>query len=84
VARREFEQLLGDLLARVESEEGVAFGDRRLLLAALTGMVEHTAQWYQPRGRLSPHDVADGYLMLVRCLASHRHLVAADERRSPD
>jgi hypothetical protein len=28
-------------------------------------MVNHTPQWYRPRGRLSPQQIADGYLKLV-------------------
>jgi AcrR family transcriptional regulator len=64
-ARKKFERLLDDLLARVETQRGLALPDRRLVLGALLGMVNHTAQWYQPRGRLSPQDVADGYLDLV-------------------
>jgi hypothetical protein len=39
--------------------------DRRLALVALLGMVNHTAQWYRPRGRLSPDQIADGYLDLL-------------------
>ena len=29
------------------------------ILSALLGMVNHTAQWYRPRGRLSPEQIAD-------------------------
>jgi TetR/AcrR family transcriptional regulator, cholesterol catabolism regulator len=28
-------------------------------------MVNHTAQWYRPRGRLSPEQIADGYVELL-------------------
>jgi len=34
-------------------------------LLALLGMVNHTAQWYRPRGPLSPEQIADGYVDLV-------------------
>ena len=39
--------------------------DRRLALSALLGMVNHTAQWYRPRGRLSAAQIADGYTDLL-------------------
>jgi len=44
--------------------------DPRLQLSALLGMVNHTAQWYRPRGRLSPEEIADGYVALVLAGAS--------------
>jgi hypothetical protein len=28
-------------------------------------MVNHTAQWYRPTGRLTPEAVADGYVALL-------------------
>jgi AcrR family transcriptional regulator len=56
-SRKAFEQLVARVLdevpARVES---------RLARLALLGMVNHTAQWYRPRGPLSPAQIADGYL----------------------
>ncbi|HEX5194435.1 MAG TPA: TetR/AcrR family transcriptional regulator [Solirubrobacteraceae bacterium] len=36
-----------------------------LPLLALLGMVNHTAQWYRPRGALSPEQIADGYVALL-------------------
>ena len=48
--------------AGVAAASGV---DSRLALVALLGMVNHTAQWYRPRGRLAPSEIADGYLELV-------------------
>ncbi|MGH2866323.1 MAG: hypothetical protein ACRDNK_01980 [Solirubrobacteraceae bacterium] len=39
----------------------------RLALVALLGMVNHTAQWYRPRGRFSIEEIADGYLSLLLC-----------------
>ena len=38
---------------------------RALALFALLGMVNHTAQWYRPRGRLSATEIADGYVDLL-------------------
>lgn len=59
-ARKRFERLVDDALARAQPN-----GDRRLALAALLGMVNHTAQWYRPKGRLTPHEIADGYVDLL-------------------
>ena len=39
--------------------------DRDLALRALLGMVNHTAQWFRPRGRLSAEQIADGYVDLL-------------------
>ncbi len=63
-SRKSFERLVEHAL-----EEAGATGpeeiDKRLALVALLGMVNHTAQWYQPRGRFSPEEIADGYLALL-------------------
>ncbi len=64
-ARRAFERLLDEVLARGEADGSLAFADRRLALLALLGMVNHTPQWYRPRGRLGPREIADGFLGLV-------------------
>ncbi len=63
--RKRFERLVDDVLARVEASGKAAFADRRLAVSALLGMVNHTAQWYRPRGRLSPEEIADGYVDLL-------------------
>ena len=66
-SRKRFERLVEVALAGVEDRGEAAFADRRLALSALLGMVNHTAQWYRPRGRLSPVEIADGYVdLLVR------------------
>lgn len=59
-ARKEFERLVEEVLGH--AVPGV---DRRIVLSALLGMVNHTAQWFDPRGRLEPHTVADGYVDLI-------------------
>jgi len=59
--RKEFEALLADLLA----DRSFRFADRDLALLALLGMVNHTALWLRPRGRLSAEQVADGYVDLL-------------------
>lgn len=63
-SRKAFEGLVDDVLAREEAAGRMA-GDRRLVLSALLGMVNHTAQWYRPRGALSPQEIADGYVALL-------------------
>jgi len=63
--RKRFERRVEDLLARVEEAGDARYDDRRLALSALLGMVNHTAQWYRPSGRLTPEVIAEGYLGLV-------------------
>jgi hypothetical protein len=61
-SRKAFERLAEDALARAEAGRAT---DPRLALAALLGMVNHTAQWYRPRGRLGATNIADGYVDLL-------------------
>jgi len=58
--RKAFEQILDDVLARGAQDGTMTFADRGLALLALLGMVNHTATWLKPRGRLSPAQIADG------------------------
>ena len=53
------------MLERVQRDGETRLADARLSLAALLGMVNHTAQWYRPRGRLSAAEIADGYVELI-------------------
>jgi TetR/AcrR family transcriptional regulator, cholesterol catabolism regulator len=64
-SRKRFEALVDGVLARVADDGHAAFADRRVALSALLGMVNHTAQWFAPRGRLSAQALADGYVDLV-------------------
>jgi AcrR family transcriptional regulator len=64
-SRKQFERLVEGVLARLHADGLARLGDPRLTLAALLGMVNHTAQWYRPRGRLSATEIADGYVDLV-------------------
>ena len=59
--RKAFEELLAGVLARVPLRSA----DPDLALRALLGMVNHTAQWFRPRGRLTAEQVADGYVDLI-------------------
>lgn len=62
--RKTFERLVEQMLEECTTRPS----DRRLALGALLGMVNHTAQWYRPRGHLTSDEIADGYvdLLLVR------------------
>lgn len=57
--RKRFESLLADSLA------AASVTDPDLARYALLGMVNHTVQWYRPRGPLTPQQIADGYARLV-------------------
>lgn len=63
--RKAFERLVEMLLDRARAEGAAAALDPRLALSALLGMVNHTAQWFRPRGRLTVEEVADGYTDLL-------------------
>ena len=63
--RKEFEQILDEVLARGEATGTMAFADRRLMLLALLGMVNYVPQWLRPRGRLAAEQIADGFCDLV-------------------
>lgn len=63
--RRAFEKILDEVLARGEADGSMSFADRRLSLLALLGMVNYTAQWVRPGGRLSPAEIAAGYCAMV-------------------
>jgi TetR/AcrR family transcriptional regulator, cholesterol catabolism regulator len=57
--------LVASVLARGAQSGLFSFDDRDLALRALLGMVNHTAQWFRPRGRLSAEQIADGYVDLL-------------------
>jgi AcrR family transcriptional regulator len=59
-SRKAFERLVAELL-----QDAVGAPRARLDLLALLGMVNHTAQWYRPRGALAPEQIADGYVDLL-------------------
>jgi AcrR family transcriptional regulator len=60
-SRKAFEEILGRMVAAAAPG-----GDTRLRVLALLGMVNHTAQWFRPGGRLTSEQIADGYWELVR------------------
>jgi AcrR family transcriptional regulator len=59
-ARKAFERIVAEALDGADTRAPAP-----LPLLALLGMVNHTAQWYRPRGALSPEQIADGYVALV-------------------
>ena len=63
--RKAFEALLSGVLETGAADGTLAFADPDLALRALLGMVNHTAQWFRPRGRLTAEQVADGYVDLL-------------------
>jgi AcrR family transcriptional regulator len=69
-SRKAFERLAQGALERAGVAGSPGSADRRapdgrLALMALLGMVNHTPQWYRSRGRLTPEEIADGYLELL-------------------
>lgn len=63
-SRKAFERLVEHALREAHAT-GPARIPTRLALVSLLGMVNHTAQWYRPRGRFSAEEIADGYLALL-------------------
>jgi TetR/AcrR family transcriptional regulator, cholesterol catabolism regulator len=63
--RKRFERLVARVLRRAADRDLISVGDPRLALSALLGMVNYTAQWHRPRGRLSAEEIADGYVDLI-------------------
>lgn len=64
-SRKRFERLVEGVLIAVRDDGFARLEDPRQSLAALLGMVNHTAQWYRARGRLTPETIADGYADLM-------------------
>jgi AcrR family transcriptional regulator len=62
--RKAFEQLIDGALSDLPGAAGTP-ANRRLVLSALLGMVNHTAQWYRPHGELTAERIADGYVDLL-------------------
>jgi AcrR family transcriptional regulator len=63
-SRKAFDRLMEHALQEAGAH-GARGGDTHLAHLALLGMVNHTAQWYRPRGRFGAEEIADGYLALV-------------------
>jgi AcrR family transcriptional regulator len=63
-SRKAFERIISHALDEVHPESGCTL-DRRIAIGALLGMVNHTASWCRPGGRLGAQEIADGYLRLL-------------------
>jgi AcrR family transcriptional regulator len=63
-SRKAFERIVHNALKEAHPDHDANM-DPRLRLGALLGMVNHTAAWYRPYGRLTADQIADGYLALV-------------------
>lgn len=65
-ARKAFERIVAEALDGADTRAQPPLPPLPpLALLALLGMVNHTAQWYRPRGALSPEQIADGYVALL-------------------
>lgn len=64
-ARRRFEAILAELLDRARRAGLVSAPDPQLLQLAVLGMVNYTPQWFDPGGRLTAEEIADGYCDLL-------------------
>lgn len=60
-ARREFEQIVSDVLERGRDEGLFEFEDLRLTLLGFLGMINYSYQWFNPKGRVSPATIADHF-----------------------
>lgn len=60
-ARKLFEQMLAEVIDRGRREGSFQMADQQLAMLMLLGAVNHTSQWFTPRGRLSPEQIADLY-----------------------
>lgn len=63
--RKAFERIVEELLVRLRHDGLARYDDDRLALSALLGMVNHTAQWHRPSGRLTASAIAAGYVDLL-------------------
>jgi TetR/AcrR family transcriptional regulator, cholesterol catabolism regulator len=72
--RKEFEQVLEQVLIAGERSGDFRFPDRQLALMALLAMINYLPQWLRPRGRLTAQEIADGFCsLLLDGFATRRH-----------
>ena len=62
VRKREYIQMLEDLIAQVQREEGKAMISPRLAAFALLGIVNWLYQWYRPEGPIKEPELAQSYV----------------------
>jgi TetR/AcrR family transcriptional regulator, cholesterol catabolism regulator len=63
--RKQFERIVDEVLGRVQSAGAGTPLHPRIAVGALLGMVNHTAQWYRPKGPLGAVEIADSYVDLL-------------------
>jgi TetR/AcrR family transcriptional regulator, cholesterol catabolism regulator len=59
--RREFENLIGDVLERGVRDGVFRIADVRITLLGFLGMINYTPQWFEPAGRYSAASIADQF-----------------------
>jgi TetR/AcrR family transcriptional regulator, cholesterol catabolism regulator len=67
-SRKKFERVLEGVL----EAGGFVHPDRRIALEALLAMINALPQWFRPRGRLTPDQVAEGFCDLLLHGAARR------------
>jgi TetR/AcrR family transcriptional regulator, cholesterol catabolism regulator len=82
-SRKQFERIVEQLIEKAHAAGQLNLGDERVAISALLGMVNYTAQWYRPRGRLSPIEIADGYIELLLSPLSNREQSPSEQHGRP-
>jgi len=59
--RREFEQIISNVLERGRAAGRFRFADRRIALLGFLGMINYAPQWYEPDGRVSHAEIAEQF-----------------------
>jgi len=64
-ARRSFEKMLAEAIDAGCEDGSFEVADRQLALMMLLGAVNYIPQWFHPRGRLRPREIAERYSDLL-------------------
>jgi AcrR family transcriptional regulator len=63
--RDELERIVGDCLAAGKAAGEFSFEDLSITRMALVSLCRSTLQWYSPRGRFTPEQIAEKYVPLM-------------------
>lgn len=63
--RAEIDRNMRELIQQGIDDGTIAPGDVRLMAFALAGSLSWVARWYDPKGKLSPNDAADGIIQVI-------------------
>lgn len=63
--RDELEKIVGDCLERGKASGEFRFADLSITRMAVVSLCRSTLQWYSPRGRFTPEQIADLYVPLL-------------------